>query len=602
MEDHANLKSQVRFAKSLFKALLTDISTGRPPHIRSSLQRDLLTITTRLDNEGISFVTITLPTLAKAMYSSFKTGYITTPSNFAKRRGTALPRFLFGLLKDVYEEDGMLAVDPSVPSIKEALQICGLAYKLNIPINEDDKRYKNVIDNFKSTENYLSKLKIDHITCTNCFELARTMIEDVFAGINPWNILPRHGPGTVATGEWAAEKWVFGRKYSSIHSTYPYYEYFVLGKGKEILDRKDWYLGLKPEVSGTATVVLVPKDSRGPRIISKEPLEYQYIQQGLWRLMRHEFQTHPFTRGHVNFDDQTINQKLARKGSLNGSWATLDMKDASDRVSLDLVKQLFSTTPDFLECLLACRSTSTKLPSGEVIDLHKFAPMGSATCFPIESIVHYVLAVASIMVMSNLSRWKARSLVYVYGDDLIIHSRHADSVLAILPLFGLMFNEQKCYTHGPFRESCGVESFLGNDISPIRWRKPCPQRLDAVTASSFADFASSLYQQGYLAAAEVVWSRLETYTGKLPVVPLSWNVPYLSRKTRFRRFFTPYRHRWNKKLHHHEHLGLCLSQVRSKDPNVPQWALLLKKCLTGDGTSRELTVFSSLKKRWMRIQ
>lgn len=604
-----DLKSQVRFARSIIEALFFDIAAGRPLVLRKSLARDLETILSRMDNEGLSFCTITLPSLSKAMFQSFRTGHLVVPSGFRRAKGTSLPALLQGLMKEIYTVDGYLLPQASPASISEVLQVCGLGYKLCVP--QSAQREQAVIDAFLQTESDLCELEESFPAGSLTLELAKSMIEEVFHWkrpdgslvFDPKEVIPRHGPGAVATGERGHRKWEFRRKYTDIHEFYPYYEYFTPSR-KGLLDRIAWYRGLKTEIRGVAKVSLVPKDSRGPRLISAEPLEYQYIQQGLWREMLKLFETHPFTRQHVNFRDQGPNRELATAGSRTEkcwvSWATLDMKEASDRVSSRLIYEMFERVPTVRRALFAARSHSTKLPSGEIVDLHKFAPMGSAICFPIESIVHYVLAIAIIVRNTALSRSEARRCVYVYGDDLIISPEYAELVMEQFPRFGLKFNPDKCFIHGPFRESCGIEAFKGVDVSPARWRKPWSKRLDAVTAQAQSQFATLLYSRGYCTAAEVVWKELERRLVKLPTVPLSMDVGYLCRRTRLQHIHSPHRFRKNLRLQKLEHNAYVIG-VKSHDLGRCGWEMLHEHLLTGSVASTEVSVYSSLKRRWIGL-
>lgn len=629
------------FAGSMISALISDIASGRP-HLKSSLENDLATILSGIEHEGIQYCTITLPSLYKAIYRSFATGKLETPTCFSRLKGTALPKLFSGLLKDVYSDDGSLLPNACIASITEVVQLTALGYKLDVPCKKE--RIDAVLDDFKKTELELAGLteEIDQIQefsnmnfldhrdlplgvyhSAKILGLATHAIRDIFSDYEwrgklipafDWrDILPKHGPGAVATGERRREKWQFKRKYSAIHAIYPYYEYFVSCR-KDLLDSISWYRNLEQHTSGQAKVVLVPKDSRGPRIISMEPLEYQFIQQGLWRSLKRRFETHPLTRHRVNFENQSMNQVHALVGSIDGTWATLDMKEASDRVSVALVKALFRDAPEVLKALLACRTTSTKLPDGTVLDLHKFAPMGSALCFPIESIVHYVLAVCCIQHTSIengiwLSFEKASKLVCVYGDDIIIHRDYADTVMKIFPHFGLKFNEDKCFIHGPFRESCGVDAFKGHPITPIKWRKPWLQRPDAVTIQSACELASLFYQRGYLQAANMVWENVESFVGKLPTTDLRMEVGYLTRRSRFPYLHTPYPVRKDLNLQLLEHRALSLKN-RTEDNPWDTWSRFFENQVLGapstrkrdkSGCVKESTPFSKLKREWTAL-
>jgi hypothetical protein len=628
-----DLNSQIRFAESIYTALIHDVASGRSPELQSSLARDLQTILNRIKMEGMGFCTIALPSLGKAVVKSFRTGSLEVPTAFAVKKGTSLPKLFSGLMKEIYTDEGKLKEHFDIASVTEVRQLCELAYKLDIGYSKEADAA--VIDGFIDVERSIRSFQSSMFQSRLC-ELATDLVEHIFKDFDPKDIVPRHGPGNVATREKGIEKWNTRIRYEQLHQQFPYYEYFVV-RGKCLYDRRKWFLSLEKRDRGCARVTLVPKDSRGPRLISLEPLEYQFIQQGLWRSIHSLLRNHPFTQGHVNFRDQRVNQTLAMLGSYYDSWATLDMKDASDRVSLQLVRTLFSKVPRLLRALEATRSAGTELPDGTCVQLWKFAPMGSALCFPIESIVHYVLCVASIMMQDNCSMWEAKDGVFVYGDDLIVMPRHAPGVMEDLESVGLKFNRDKCFLSGPFRESCGVDCLKGHNTAPVRWRKPWPSnQRDAASLEALSDFASLLYTRCYVRAANLVWDQIEQLTGKLPVCPIGWNVGYLRRVTRYPYFQTPHRVRLSPQYQRLEHKALVIRRKESASNLCPYSQLLkfflyrgeqlkgntqseLHRLVHGDclikrlrtvwqetekkfsGASKEYSDRSSLKDRWMGI-
>jgi hypothetical protein len=391
--------------------------------------------------------------------------------------------------------------------VRHLRQVLFFAYKLETPYSKQVEEM--VISSFVSVDRELETLE---------FEVPRNtklITRDVFLDFDPKDILPRHGPGAVATGEKLEDKWLFSRKFSNIHQQYPYYDYFIVGGPREILDRLEWYKSLTPAESGVAKVVLVPKDSRGPRLISAEPLEYQWVQQGLGRKLVQHLESQKLTRGQINFSSQIVNQELALQSSISGEFATIDMKEASDRVSRSLVKEVFSYTSLF-KFLDACRTTATRLPSGDVVPLNKFAPMGSALCFPIEAYVFWVLLVSHLISLGIPLR-RAKGLVFVYGDDIIIPTEHAESSMQFLETFGLLSNRSKSYIKGSFRESCGVDAFRGVNVTPIRCKKPWTNNSrDGTCLSSYVSIGNSLSNRGYSSAASYVFTELEKVYGILP--------------------------------------------------------------------------------------
>jgi hypothetical protein len=358
-------------------------------------------------------------------------------------------------------------------------------------------------------------MQMSHPACESILKAARSFLCRLFDGFDVREIVPRHGPGAVATGEEIGEKSNFSRLYLHTERMYPFTEYFVLGLS-QVADQLSWIQGLSVLEHGTAKVVLVPKDSRGPRLISKEPLELQWIQQGIQRALYSWIESHQLTRGRVNFTDQRINRRLALVGSRTQKFVTLDMKDASDRVTLKLVERLFSGTTLF-DALIASRSAYTQLPDGSLQQLETFAPMGSAVCFPIEALCFYALAV-SVLHLHGRSDINNKPSIYVYGDDIIARREDYSLLLQYFPEFGLRFNQEKCCVSGFFRESCGCDAYRGIEVTPIRLRNTWSHRgfRDASELISYVELSNSLWEKGYWTTATAIQRMVEDRYGPLP--------------------------------------------------------------------------------------
>jgi len=490
-------------------------------------------IESRFSKEGISFLTKSLPLLGKAFDKAISSGTFLSVVGFTTDGGGRVPKFLGWLLRRVFDVHGYELDQPDPIAVKHFRQLVYLVYKLEIPY--DRRTSEKVLQSFVSNDHGLpdkgGTVAFNHATNTysllsklwasdNWLERARDLVSRVVSGLDPYgaHIEPRHGPGAVATGESTIEKTKFSRIYSHLEQCYPFTEWFMFNMQHVADARPD----LDPRVSlvdeATAKVVLVPKDSRGPRLISCEPLEIQWIQQGLGRALMSTIENHRLTRGHVNFTDQRINRDLAKLGSKNQQWVTLDMKDASDLVSLELVKYLFSGHPKLLEALLATRSPSTRLPNGTVVRLKKFAPMGSALCFPVESLVFWALAVSAIRLNSSYAE-SVRS-VYVYGDDIIVRKKDYTILTQLFPVVGLKFNEAKCCTARFFRESCGCDAYDGIDVTPVRvktvWSR---RRSDPKCLESYSALSNALYEAGYFRTSEYLRTLIVDTYGRIPYVP-----------------------------------------------------------------------------------
>ena len=482
-------------------------------------ERDFQTLEQRVSSEGVSFLTKTLPALGKA-FDLALTGMPLCVANFKKVGRTQLPAFLRVLFRKVFDAAGKLLDSPCVISINDIRQITYLWYKLELPY--DVKIQQKVLDRFFDTDQSLrsSSGLLSGLSDLDKAVLAtgRSLVSSVFSGsvVVDDHFRPKHGPGAVATGEKPWEKMNFQRYYQRLADVFPYEEHFFLSP-THLVDHLHDFLQWTELETAWSKVVLVPKDSRGPRLIAMEPLELQWIQQGVKAKMYRWIENHRLTAGHVNFEDQTINQRLALLGSIEGEFATLDMKDASDSVSLGLVETLFGNIPgsDLLPALLASRSCHTELPDGRTLKLKKFAPMGSAVCFPVEAIVFWALTCALLHRACGMPLTLAVKSVYVYGDDIIVPSWCAERVMEGFPHFDLHFNVQKSFSTGRFRESCGVDAFAGEDVTPLKIRHLPPKtKTDGQSLTSWVSYSNTLWMKGFYSAAKYCESLIaDVFTG-----------------------------------------------------------------------------------------
>jgi len=529
MGDHNSLETYV----SLTVQLYHDIAQCYP-NVHES-QHDLRVLRSRVDSEGIAFLTKTLPMLGKAIDFALHSEQPLQVLGFKKKSNTSIPLFLGWLIELLFMSDGYVRDDLDITALRHVRQFLYFSYKLSLPYEASTEN--SAIESFVRTEDELHLLLEFPPEVQPIIKKARLFISRLFDGFDVREITPRHGPGSVATGEESGEKSNFSRIYAGLERVFPFTEYFVLGLN-QVSDQYDWLQSLVPMEHATAKVVLVPKDSRGPRLISCEPLELQWIQQGIQKALYPWIEQHPLTRGHVNFRDQRVNRALALSSSRSTNYVTLDMKDASDRVSLRLVEELFGGTT-LLEGLVASRSEYTQLPDGRVVHLSKFAPMGSAVCFPIEALCFYALAVAVLytkyapargrssqlggrgLELAEERAWaKAAEAVFVYGDDIIVRREDYAPLLQYFPLVGLKFNESKCCMGGFFRESCGCDAYKGVEVTPIRMRTQWDHRgiRDAGELVSWVELSNSLWDAGYWTTAESIKAMVERRYGVLPYV------------------------------------------------------------------------------------
>lgn len=202
----------------------------------------------------------------------------------------------------------------------------------------------------------------------------------------------------------------------------------------------------------------VPKSAKTDRCIAAEPTGNGFIQQGVHAYMRRRLK-----RVGVNLDLQSINQDAAQDAYHQG-LATLDLSAASDTVSRELTYHLLPL--DWALYLDAIRSPET-LVDGSWVRTEKFASMGNAFCFELETLIFWALASSVVEVDVRHLAPGSVDRVAVYGDDIIVPQWSADAVVEMLQFCGFSVNEDKSHIHGNFFESCGRHYHRGIDVTPV---------------------------------------------------------------------------------------------------------------------------------------
>lgn len=313
-------------------------------------------------------------------------------------------------------------------------------------------------------------------------------------------IIPFHGPGAVYDGS-MCNKGSWSKWFSTIDYLYPYHRYFFLQNADHFVDQCD---GLEVDDEIVARLIAVPKDSRGPRLICVHPAEAIWAQQGLRiklerAMLRRRSQRWVWPRGHVHFDDQTVNGSLASFASATGSYATLDLKEASDRLSEPLVQYLFGSHYRWFGC---CRAQYADLLT-EKVEIGAYAPMGNATVFPVQSLVFWAICVATLESLG----FHQPGDCYVFGDDIIVPTAAYPHIVESLQSFGLVVNQTKSFHKGAFRESCGVDAYKGRDVTPVRW-KTTYDASGLFGLQSMSSIAQRLRMQGYHESSVTLYAEL----------------------------------------------------------------------------------------------
>jgi len=177
-------------------------------------------------------------------------------------------------------------------------------------------------------------------------------------------------------------------------------------------------------------------------------------------------------------NQQIVNRRLARRGSLTGSLATLDLSHASDSLTNVLVRSYFPQ--EVLHFLEKCRTPSARLPDGTEIDLEIFSTMGNGFNFPLQTMFFLCVVLAcykSLKITPILQGDPDTRNIGVFGDDIIVVTEAAMLVSRVMHLLGFTINADKSYVDGEFRESCGGDYFRGHDVTPF-YIKKCDTEAD----------------------------------------------------------------------------------------------------------------------------
>lgn len=425
--------------------------------------RDEETIMKRSESQGSWFLEVSLPLLDDALTQGLSSGVLQPINGYSLQSKTLLPRFLNGFWTRVFDSQGFLLTDPCPISIQAIRQI-SRTFKKIFEVCSDDA-VDRAISAFVSTDRALSEVKVPDEIETFRY-VAQQLFSRVIGRVFEAPLVFKHGPGAVA------ERFDSQEKYS-----FPAVSPAIIEKFGIDPFRPFYFQDYPEERELPARLIAVPKTATKPRLISIEPSYNQFIQQGIHTVLKRALGLVPI----CDYKSQEPNRRLAKQGSISGHLATVDLSEASDRVHYGLLKAMFGFNPSFISYLEATRSRSVLLPDGSELALNKFASMGSALTFPLESMYFTTLVVAAICKTdgdysaSAIKRWSRSNLVRIYGDDIIVPVEYVPELYRTLEAVGLKVNLDKSFHTGNFRESCGADYWMGHEVQPIYARVRTPK-------------------------------------------------------------------------------------------------------------------------------
>ncbi len=547
------------------------------PHVKG-LDRDIITIKARFEHEGYSFFSVAFSTLCDALDEGLTTGRFTCPTGFRKTRRGALPRLFSGLLCDVFDAvTGHLKQDPDLGSIKCLREVLRMFKKANCDTTREAKLHAIAVANFFETDERVLRELPD--TQAHFLKAVCNFILLDLQNVDLREIECKHGPGATQERVSGNQKWssVLQSLYG-IDVTQYGYDCFLSSLRTE---ENGYSLPDVPEREyfsrRSARLISVAKNSTSRRTITVEPVLSMFIQQGLNTMLRESISQCDVLTNCLALTDQSANQKLALEGSRTGEWATLDLSSASDLLGLKLVQHVFGKCSGFLSAALECRSTHVS--SGKLLprEIAKFAGMGNALTFPVQSVVFATIAIAAILSRdgkrpSRKDVVRASRCVRVYGDDIIVRTSHAHVVVDWLHSFGLKVNTAKSFMEGNFRESCGVDAFMGVDVTPVYLRtRPDIFSTEPDAIASLVSTSNQLWMRCLYSTSAALKAEVEMrLSRRLPVVPskssaLGWHS----------RIDSCVAQRWDTKLQRLVYRAPVIIPVEYKD-SLDGYAALLK--------------------------
>jgi len=505
----------------------------------ANVTRDFDTLKSRFEHEGQSFLTITLPAFGNWILTGLESQRLSSSSFTGFRLKTkagkrmAVPCFLHGLVTKVFDEKtGNLRSDACVDSINFIWKICNIYKKQKLICSPE--RVRKAYESYIETDLSLRKRKVptnvfySYVSSKICAELSLNYTDIMSdsaeaAAINLDGLhrnrlgdvteilFPKHGPGSTADRLLGNQKFTDRGWYSRWNGVFSWEELYGFHTIHQVEDT--------PSIATTkelpVRVISVPKTMKTPRIISIEPTAMQHAQQLVARRLIHAMRNSSFAF-QIDISNQTTNANLALSGSKDRAWSTIDLSEASDRVSARLVRDTFATAPHISRQLFATRSRVAEFADGTQLTLAKFASMGSACTFPVETLIFYAITVSAIArwrwetIVSqgrdptafNSKDWRSVcdtsfKLAFAYGDDLIVPTGSFGHVVCSLEDFNLKVNSRKSFSQGSFRESCGTDAYDGVFITPLYVRRPPPATIsDASELVSWIKFANNAYKHG----------------------------------------------------------------------------------------------------------
>lgn len=583
------MKSYVKTLTSVYLGILRD-ATYAFPDLGPELVKDQQRLVTLIENRGLPFLMVDLANLGKHLDRCLSKKEYTSSGLPASRPISArvqIPMLFRGLYLLVFDQSGKLKENVDGTALfflrqllhgaKRAKIMCSdaatqeafagfHAAEDSLPVPHpwwDDEQgtisEENIFPGFARESSYVARAdqaQVSHRSLATLDEVFRLLLGEL-GRYNPADHRFSHGTGSVSDLAPECNRYEFRSWSRMLETVYPYADtafYSYASWMHNLLEDSD-----ARDLSSPSKLLAVVKTLTKPRLIASEPVANMFCQQNVRRYMYKRVEN-SIVGEFIRFTDQTQNQRLCLSASLDGSLATIDLSEASDRVSCMCVGNVFRHQWSVLRALRACRTPYCETPDRGTVKLRKYSTMGNATTFPVQSLIFLGIALAGTLGddgVVTIDRIKAlKDKVSVFGDDIIVPTDSVGAVIKLLEVLHFKVNVHKSFYEGNFRESCGVDAFQGMNVTPVYWRTlftGSPESYDATVAT-----ANNFYKRFLVVTSQVVQETLSGGRIRIPLVPCD------SGAFGFYSFVKPRvysRKRYNAGLQREEYFLPCLSMA-----------------------------------------
>jgi hypothetical protein len=381
------------------------------------------------------------------------------------------------LFRSIWNDVQQMRYNPTVPHVEDNMEVGRdalatmlmlLRYPKRLSPLKADLVQKKSIEDFLAVENrckLLQRRGYSQYFLTKCREVAQDympwdkVVAEIKYSLQTYQLSFTNGVGFNSTSS-------LGSKLRAVSRTLP--EAFISPFGIP-------YSGSFPEEEDepwageyvrAVKVAPVPKSYKASRIIAMEDTARQALANEVAHIIDR------YLPKGVPLHDQTVNQRLAYLGSLDGSLATIDLSHASDCITKLLFWEVFPR--EFTEVIYPLLGTHTIIDGVRRV-MQQMSTSGNSLTFILEAMMFNIIELASYETYEMYTGDSLPRSVSIngeefviptaYGDDQVVDSRVTDLHIQFLTALGFMVNESKSYSTGPFRESCGEDYYNGICVS-----------------------------------------------------------------------------------------------------------------------------------------